>query len=61
MLLDALKGQSPADQKCVTDALVEHFGDDVYQLETSFEGMERVFLLGVPGLAQYWLSMKSDV
>ncbi|MCO2275015.1 hypothetical protein FA378_10940 [Pseudomonas aeruginosa] len=57
MILDKLKNQPQAEQEKVLSRLREYFGAGVHKLDTSFEGMEQVFLLSNPSTGRYWLSL----
>ncbi len=58
MILDELKCQPQAEQKKVLSRLREYFGAGVQKLDTSFEGMEQVYLLSNPSTGRYWLSLR---
>ncbi|HCH0556071.1 TPA: hypothetical protein NKO30_006195 [Pseudomonas aeruginosa] len=58
MILDKLKNQPQAEQEKVLSRLREYFGAGVHKLDTSFEGMEQVFLLSNPNTGRYWLSLR---
>ncbi|MZZ16539.1 hypothetical protein GUL26_30185 [Pseudomonas aeruginosa] len=58
MILDKLKNQPQAEQEKVLSRLREYFGAGVHKLDTSFEGMEQVFLLSNPSTGRYWLSLR---
>ncbi|WP_432780718.1 hypothetical protein QZH44_30135 (plasmid) [Pseudomonas corrugata] len=57
MVLDELKILAPAEQDKVLSRLCEHFGPEARKLDTSFEGMEQIFLLSNPSISKYWLSL----
>ncbi|TXR38156.1 hypothetical protein FVE88_16155 [Ectopseudomonas mendocina] len=58
MVLDELKEQPQAEQEKVLSRLSDYFGAGVQKLDTSFEGMEQVYLLSNPNTGRYWLSLK---
>lgn len=58
MVLDELKDQPQAEQEKVLSRLGDYFGEDVKQFDTSFEGMEQVYLLSNPNTGRYWMSLK---
>lgn len=60
MILDGLKEQPHNEKEEVLSLLVQHFGAGVYQLDTSFEGMERLYLLSNENTGRYWLSLRRD-
>lgn len=59
IILDELKDRPTAECDKVVAALTAHFGADVRYLDTSFEGLERTYLLAVPVIEDYWLSLIS--
>ncbi len=58
MVLDELKDQPQTEREKVLSRLEEYFGVGVQKLDTSFEGMEQVYLLSNPNTGRYWLSLK---
>lgn len=58
MVLDELKVQPQVEQKKVLSRLAEYFGPDAMKLDTTFEGMEQVYLLSNPDTGRYWLTLK---
>ena len=58
MVLDELKDQPQAEQEKVLSRLGDYFGEDVKKFDTSFEGMEQVYLLSNPNTGRYWMSLK---
>lgn len=58
MVLDELKVLTTAEQDKVLSRLCEHFGPEARKLDTSFEGMEQIFLLSNPNTGKQWLSLK---
>ncbi|WNZ81492.1 hypothetical protein [Pseudomonas sp. P105] len=58
MVLDELKDQPQTEQKKVLSRLGDYFGVGVQKFDTSFEGMEQVYLLSNPNTGRYWMSLK---
>lgn len=57
MVLDELKDYPQAEQEKVLSRLGDYLGEGVKKLDTSFEGMEHVYLLSNPNTGRYWLSV----
>ncbi|MBJ2264195.1 hypothetical protein [Pseudomonas sp. MF6787] len=57
MVLDELKNYPPAEQKKVLSRLGDYLGEGVRKLDTSFEGMEHVYLLSNLNTGRYLLSV----
>jgi len=60
MVLDELKDQPKAEQEKVLSRLGDYFGEGVEKFDTSFEGMEQVYLLSNPNTGRYWMSLKRN-
>lgn len=58
MVLDELKDHPQSEQEKVLSRLGDYFGEGVKKLDTSFEGMEQVYLLSNPNTGRYWMSLK---
>ncbi|NNB17966.1 hypothetical protein [Pseudomonas fragi] len=58
MVLDELKDHPQSEQEKVLSLLGDYFGEGVKKLDTSFEGMEQVYLLSNPNTGRYWMSLK---
>jgi hypothetical protein len=61
MILDELKEQPPNEMEEVLSLLANHFGAGVRQLDTSFEGLEHLYLLSNANTGRYWLSLRRHV
>lgn len=58
MILDELKRQPQSEKYKVLLRLSEHFGCDALKLDTSFEGMEQVYLLSDPNIGNQWMLLR---
>lgn len=58
MILDELKRQPKSEKYKVLLRLSEHFGSDTLKLDTSFEGMEQVYLLSDPNIGRQWMLLR---
>lgn len=61
MILDELKEQPPNEMEEVLSLLANHFVAGVGQLDTSFEGLENLYLLSNANTGRYWLSLRRHV